>query len=155
MREYSTWYHTGYANLNNGDPATLFSSYDQSTVNTHFRWMQQNGCDTAALQRFNPDGGEGPTRDAMAAKVRTAAEAYGRKFYIMYDVTGWTNMQSQIKADWTAQDVRANRFAAYARQDGKPVVCIWGFGFNDDNHPFTAGRLPGRGQLVQGPGLCT
>ena len=32
-------------------------------------------------------GGEGPTRDAMATKVRTAAEANGRKFYIMYDVT--------------------------------------------------------------------
>ena len=37
----------------------------------------------------------------MAAKVRTAAEAHGRKFYIMYDVTGWTAMQQQIKDDWT------------------------------------------------------
>jgi len=28
--------------------------------------------------------------------------------------------------------------AAYARQNGKPVVCIWGFGFNDNNHPWDA-----------------
>ena len=99
--------------------------------------MQQNGCDTAALQRFNPNGGEGPTRDAMAQKVRTAAEATGRKFYIMYDVTGWTNMQSEIKTDWTNKMTAHTASPAYARQNGKPVVCIWGFGFNDDNHPFT------------------
>ncbi|TCM44454.1 hypothetical protein [Kribbella sp. VKM Ac-2568] len=99
VRDYTATYQTAYSNLGNGQPAKLFSSYDQQTVNTHFQWMQQNGCDTAALQRFNPTGGEGPTRDAMAAKVRQAAEQHGRKFYIMYDATGWTNMQSEMKAD--------------------------------------------------------
>ena len=138
MREYSATYKTAYSNLNNGQPATLFSSYDQSTVNTHFLWMQQNGCDTAALQRFNPNGSEGPTRDAMAGKVRTAAETYGRKFYIMYDVSGWTNMQSEIKADWTNKMSAYTSSSAYAHQNGKPVVCIWGFGFNDNNHPWDA-----------------
>ncbi len=107
-------------------------------MNTHFRWMQQNGCDTAALQRFNPNGSEGPTRDAMATKVRSAAETYGRKFYIMYDVTGWTNMQSEIKTDWTSKMSAHTASPMYARQNGKPVVCIWGFGFNDANHDFTA-----------------
>jgi hypothetical protein len=138
MREYTRWYQTAYANMNNGDAATLFSSYDQSTVNAHFRWMQQNGCDTAALQRFNPNSSEGPTRDAMAAKVRAAAESYGRKFYIMYDVTGWTNMQPEIKTDWTSKMSAHTASPAYARQNGKPVVCIWGFGFNDSNHPWDA-----------------
>jgi chitodextrinase len=136
MREYARGYQTAYANLNNGQPATLFSSYDQQTVNTHFLWMQQNACDTAALQRFNPNSSEGPTRDAMATKVRTAAETYGRKFYIMYDVSGWTNMQTEIKADWTNKMSALTASASYARQNGKPVVCIWGFGFNDANHPF-------------------
>jgi hypothetical protein len=136
MREYATTYRTAYANFNNGQPATLFSSYDQQTVNTHFQWMQQNGCDTAALQRFNPNSSEGPTRDAMATKVRSAAEATGRKFYIMYDVSGWTTMQAEIKADWTSKMSAHTASTAYARQNGKPVVCIWGFGFNDNNHPF-------------------
>jgi hypothetical protein len=138
MAEYTATYKTAFANFNNGQPATLFSSYDQQTVNTHFSWMQQNGCDTAALQRFNPTGGEGPTRDAMAAKVRTAAEAYGRKFYIMYDVSGWTTMQAEIKADWTNKMSAYTSSGAYARQNGKPVVCIWGFGFSDSNHPWDA-----------------
>jgi hypothetical protein len=138
MADYTATYETAFSNFNNGQPATLFSSYDQQTVNTHFSWMQQNGCDTAALQRFNPTGGEGPTRDAMAAKVRTAAEQYDRKFYIMYDVTGWTTMQSDIKADWTNKMSAYTSSSAYARQNGKPVVCIWGFGFSDSNHPWDA-----------------
>lgn len=139
MREYAHTYQTGYANLNNGQPATLFSSFDQQTVNTHFLWMQQNGCDTAALQRFNPNSSEGPTRDAMAQKVRSAAEQFGVKFYVMYDVTGWTNMQSEIKTDWTTKMSAHTASPQYARQNGKPVVCVWGFGFNDDNHPWDAG----------------
>ncbi len=138
MREYAHGYPTAYANLGNGQPATLFSSYDQQTVDTHFAWMRDNGCDTAALQRFNPTGGEGPTRDAMAAKVRSSAEGTGRRFYIMYDVSGWTNMQPEIKADWTNKMKAHTASSAYARQNGKPVVCVWGFGFNDGNHPFSA-----------------
>jgi hypothetical protein len=140
MREYTKGYQTAYANMNNGQPATLFSSYDQQTVNTQFQWMQQNGCDTAALQRFNPNGSEGPIRDAITAKVRTAAETYSRKFYIMYDVSGWTNMQSEIKTDWTSKMSAHTASTAYAKQNGKPVVCIWGFGFNDNNHPATAAQ---------------
>jgi hypothetical protein len=140
MSEYTAKYQTAYQNFNNGTPATLFSSYDQSTVNIQFSWMKQWGCDTAALQRFNPNSSEGPTRDAMAQKVRTAAEAYSRKFYIMYDVSGWTNMQSEIKTDWTTKMSAHTASTAYAKQNGKPVVCIWGFGFNDSNHPFTAAQ---------------
>ncbi|MET0493162.1 MAG: discoidin domain-containing protein [Actinoplanes sp.] len=129
-------YPTAYPNLGNGQPARLFSSYDQQTVDTHFRWMQQYGVDTAALQRFNPFGDEGPTRDAMTLKVRAAAEATGRKFYLMYDVTGWTNMQSELKTDWTTKMSAHTASSSYARQNGKPVVCIWGFGFADDGRPF-------------------
>jgi hypothetical protein len=138
MREYSAQYQTAYANLGNGTGAKLFSSFDQQSVNTHFLWMQQNGCDTAALQRFNPNTAEGPTRDAMATKVRMAAETYGRKFYIMYDATGWTNVQTEIKTDWTNKMSALTASSAYARQNGKPVVGIWGFGFNDANHPWSA-----------------
>ena len=138
MREYPKGYQTAYANLGNGQPATLFSSYDQTTVNLHFLWMQQNNIDTAALQRFNPNGGEGATRDAVAARVRTAAETYGRKFYVMYDVTNWTAMQSEIKADWTGKMSAHAASGAYARQQGRPVVGIWGFGFDDANHPWDA-----------------
>jgi hypothetical protein len=138
VREYTTTYQTGYSNLGNGQPAKLYSNWDQQTVNAHFMWMQQNAIDAAALQRFNPNSSEGPTRDGVTSRVRTAAETYGRKFYIMYDVTGWTNMQSEIKTDWTNKMSAYTASSAYAKQNGKPVVCIWGFGFNDAQHPFSA-----------------
>ncbi len=137
MRQYSAGYQSVYGPLNNGQPSKLFSDWDQSTINTQFLWMQQNGLDAAALQRFNPNSPEGPIRDGITAKVRTAAEGFGRKFYIMYDVSGWTNMETEIKTDWTNKMKAFTSSTAYAKQNGLPVVCIWGFGFNDNNHNFT------------------
>ncbi|MEV0646357.1 discoidin domain-containing protein [Phytomonospora sp. NPDC050363] len=136
MREYTSSYATAWPDLGDGRQARLFSQHDAQTIDTHFRWMQENGCDTAALQRFNPVGGEGPIRDAVTVKVRAAAEARGRKFYIMYDVTNWLNMQSEIKADWVNKMSAYTSSPAYARQNGKPVVCIWGFGFAEPSRPF-------------------
>ncbi|GAA3341593.1 discoidin domain-containing protein [Amorphoplanes nipponensis] len=139
LTDFDHGYPTAYPNLGDGQPARLFSSYDQQTVDTHFRWMREHGIDTAALQRFNPTGDEGPTRDAMTVKVRAAAEATGRKFSIMYDVTGWTAMQQEIKNDWLAKMAAHTASPAYARQNGRPVVCIWGFGFDDPARPFAPG----------------
>ncbi|WP_327350690.1 discoidin domain-containing protein [Streptomyces sp. NBC_01304] len=138
MRDYDHGYPTAYANLGNGSPATLFSSYDQQAVDTHFKWLQDNAIDTAALQRFNPNSSEGPTRDAMAAKVRSAAESHGRKFYIMYDATGWANMRTELPADWTNKMRAHTVSSAYAVQNGKPVVGIWGFGFNEPDKTWPA-----------------
>ncbi|WP_405621281.1 MULTISPECIES: discoidin domain-containing protein [unclassified Streptomyces] len=138
VSDYTHTYRTAYPALGNGQPAALFSSYDQQTVDTHFSWMRQSNIDTAALQRFNPNGGEGATRDDMAVKVRSAAERYGRKFYVMYDATAWTNMQPEMKADWLAKMRALTASPAYARQNGKPVVGIWGFGFNEPNKTWSA-----------------
>lgn len=138
VTDYTHQYGTGFANLNSGAPATLFSSFDDQSIDIQFSWMKQYAIDVAALQRFNPNGSEGPVRDSVTAKVKKAGEKYGVKFYIMYDVSGWTNMQSEIKADWTNKMKAYTASGAYAMQNGKPVVCIWGFGFSDENHAFTA-----------------
>jgi len=138
VRDYTNTYVSGFPDLNNGTPAKLFSSYSDQTVDMQFSWMEQFGLDVVALQRFSPYGIEGPIRDTMALKVKKASEKHGRKFYIMYDVSGWTNMQSQIKDDWTNKMKTYTSSSAYAKQNGKPVVCIWGFGFSDPNHPWDA-----------------
>ncbi|MDB6018810.1 MAG: Xylosidase/arabinosidase [Pedosphaera sp.] len=128
LREYTATYQTGYGNLGNGQPAKLFSPWDTQTVNTHFQWMQQYGIDCAALQRF----GKGNSQlDGTATRVRNSAQAYGRKFYIMYDISGWTAFQTEMKTDWTNDIIGALNLtasSAYAKQDGKPVVCVWGVG---------------------------
>ncbi|MFZ4862591.1 glycoside hydrolase family 71/99-like protein [Sphingobacterium sp. Mn56C] len=139
-REYDHVYPTQLPDLGNGQKATLFSSYDEQTVDVHFRWMKEYGIHTAALQRFNPNGVEGPIRDAITETVKKQAEKHGVKFYIMYDVSGWDNMQPEIKKDWTDKMRKYTASPQYAMQNGKPVVGIWGFGFNDDNHPWPADK---------------
>lgn len=134
VREYATTYPTGYANLGNGSPAKLFSSYDNNVVDTHFKWMQTYGIDTVALQRFGSGLTDTKVKqqlDGIATKVKNAAQTYGRKFYIMYDISSWTSFQTAIKTDWTNTIVGTlalTNSSAYAKQNGKPVVCVWGIG---------------------------
>jgi hypothetical protein len=141
VREYEKTYQAVLQNqsapalLGNGQPAKMFSSYDQSTVNLHFKWMQDYGIDCAALQRFTGELNDPPykaQRDGMALKVKAAAEATGRKFYIMYDISGHKDMQSVLKSDWTnfiKGSLNLLASPAYAIQNGKPVVCIFGMGY--------------------------
>jgi hypothetical protein len=146
LREYSKLYQTNLGNLGNGQPAKLFSSYDQETVNKHFEWMQTYNISGAALQRFGADANYAPNswnqnRDSVAVKVKNAAEAYSRKFYVMYDITGLDPNQwgNAVKNDFTNNVVGTMNLtssSAYAKQDGKLVICIWGIGFTD--RPGTA-----------------
>lgn len=136
MRGYEKTYATDYPNLGNGQPATLFSSWDQQTVDLHLADMARNGIHTAALQRFKPfDPHEGPFRDGVTPKVRSAAEKHGVKFYIMYDISGWppAEWKAQIKQDWTEKMSKNVASSSYAKQNNRPVVGIWGFGFPEES----------------------
>jgi lysophospholipase L1-like esterase len=132
--EYTNTYPFPTAVLPNGQPARMFSSYDDQVVQTHFKWMAESGIDCAALQRFanelHPGSVIKAQRDGMAIKVMKAAEATGRKFYIMYDTSGWG--LRGLRADWNDTIVNTLHLTAspaYARQNGKPVVCIYGMGY--------------------------
>ncbi len=120
-------------NLGNGRPAKMFSSYDQQVANTHCLWMQQNGIDCIALQRFGSSIVVGSVKkaqfDGIATMMKTSAQTYGRKFYIMYDC----NATDPIDVDWTNTITGTLNLTAspnYAKQNGKPVVCFWGIGFS-------------------------
>jgi len=143
MREYTASYgnmpfnqggvgqppYTG--NLGNGEPARMFSSYDQQVSNIHCLWMQQNGIDCIALQRFGsatiPNTPKKAFFDGILTHMKTAAETYGRKFYVMYDC----NATDAIDTDWTntiINTLHLTSSSAYAYQNGKPVVCLYGIG---------------------------
>jgi fibronectin type 3 domain-containing protein/lysophospholipase L1-like esterase len=131
-----------FGNLGNGQPATMFSAYDQQVVNTHFNWMAQNDIDCAALQRFANEITPGSTikaqRDGMAIKVMNAALATGRKFFIEYDASGHSTMDADIKLDWTNTIVNTLHLTsspAYAHQNGKPVVGVYGMGYATAPNP--------------------
>lgn len=139
VREYqsTSLFQTGYANLGNDQPAKLFSSYPTDVVNKHFSWMQSYGIDGAALQRFGNelmDPVYKSWRDGVAVKVKNAAEQNDRGFYIEYDVSGLndSNFEQLLKDDWTntiVGQLKLTSSPAYAMEDGKPVVEIWGLGF--------------------------
>ncbi len=131
-----------FVNLGNGQPAKMFSAYDQQVVNTHFRWMAENNIDCVALQRFANEISPGSTikaqRDGMALKVMNAALATGRKFYIEYDASGRSTMNHDIKVDWTNTIVNALHLTSssvYAKQNGKPVVGVYGMGYATAPNP--------------------
>jgi len=132
MGEYINTYATGYANFENGQPARLFSSWDDQTVDIHFKWMKEYGIHCAALQRFGNHMSNDPRdknfKTGMVQKARNAAEAHGVKFYIMYDISGWTNFQTEIKEDWLNLMKAHTASTMYAKQNDKYVVCIWGLG---------------------------
>jgi len=134
IQEYTRTYQTRLPNLRNGHPARMFSSYDDQVVQTHFKWMAQSEIDCAALQRFaseiEPGSNNKAQRDGMALKVMNAAESTHLKFYIMYDASGWG--VRGIPADWTetiVHQLHLTSSRAYAMQNGKPVVCIYGMGY--------------------------
>lgn len=132
VREYTNSYSTAYAHLGNGQQAQLFSSWDAQTVDLHFQWMKEYGIDCAALQRFGnhmtADPRDRNFKNGLLEKERAAAEHHAVKFYVMYDISGWTNFQTEIKADWTNLVRSYTASPMYAKQNNKPVVCIWGIG---------------------------
>lgn len=139
VREYQTTYQTGYANLGNGQPAKLFASYDDQTVQLHFQWMSQYGIDVAAVQRFGNDFKDPrvkPHFNGLAKKILANAERLNRKIYIQWDISGWTNFVTELKDDWRNDVINFTKSSAYAKQNGMPVVCVWGLGF--DNRPGNA-----------------
>jgi hypothetical protein len=140
VREYTNLYNWGQAKLGNGKQAQLFSSYDDQTVDTHFRWMKEYGIDTAAVQRFGThvDGGLNQQHlDGIFEKAAKYSEKHGVKYYCGWDISGWTNFTTALPADWENNVKNFTQNPSYARHNGKPIVTVWGFA--------VSGR-PGTGQ---------
>lgn len=120
----------------NGSPAKLYSAYKQKTVLRHFKWMADNHLDGVFFQRFLSDlsGSVLLLRNQVAVNVRAGAEAYGRVFAIMYDISGYptNSLISALTNDWNylVNSQHVTNSPSYLYHKGKPVVAIWGFGFS-------------------------
>ena len=122
--------------LPDGTPAKLYSAFNPKTVRRHFQWMQDNQLDGVFLQRFTSNLSDPrffALRNQVTANVRAGAEACGRVFAVMYDISGHSTntLVSALTNDWNylVQTTRLTGSPRYLRQQGKPVVAIWGFGF--------------------------
>jgi hypothetical protein len=123
--------------LSDGRAAEVFSSGNRKTVLRHFQWMQQYGIDGAFLQRFasglkNRDKLD--HKNTVLTHVREGANRSGRAFAVMYDLTGLGPDDGKlVQRDWLllGEKFKITNDDSYLHHEGKPVVAIWGIGFND------------------------
>jgi len=130
--------------LPNGSPAELFSSDNAATVERHFEWMRDYGIDGVYLQHFLADmpGGRAENRYESRRRVldhvQHAAERTGRVWAVSFDVAGTPTEQiyDLLTAEWRRLvDQKITAGPRYLREQGLPVVQIWGFYWqNQANH---------------------
>jgi hypothetical protein len=123
-----------------GTVAEIFSSARPSTVSVHFRWMRDHGIDGVFLQRFAVDTRNPRLRESMDVVLgacRTAAEETGRRWVLMFDLSGLRPGRSEVVIDdWkqlrgTFKLTDPAAAPAYLNHRRKPLVALWGLGFSD------------------------
>lgn len=136
VTEYEKTYNTPWK-LKNGEPAKFFSSYDKSSVDLHFKWMQEYGVDGVFMQRFFNNA---KNRDSVSGVIMkhafAAATKYKRAIAVMYDLSGLKGSGedcSALIADWKymVDQLKVTNHPTYLHHNGKPLVTIWGVGFPD------------------------
>jgi len=120
-----------------GRVAQVFSSYSKPTVLRHFQWMKDYGIDGVFVQRF-VGGARSPSfqlhNNAVLAHCREGANLHGRTYALMYDLSGLgAGKMEEVREDWRNLRTRMKLCddPAYLHHKGKPVVTVWGIGFND------------------------
>jgi len=127
---------TGFK-LADGRPAEVFSSFSKPTVLKHFEWMQEYSIDGVFVQRFANGVRNANSLEhcnTVLASCREGANQYGRAYAVMYDLSGLpAGHIDDVINDWRMLRQRMNitEDPAYLNHRGKPVVAVWGIGFND------------------------
>ena len=123
-----------------GKAAHVFSSHHRKTVVRHFHWMRQYGIDGVFVQRFVVETFDPVHRrhvDAVLDHCREGANQHGRCYAVMYDLSGLRAGGIERTIDDWKQLVEQKRLGrdekdrAYLHHRGRPVVAVWGLGFND------------------------
>lgn len=128
---------TGFKNAD-GSTAEVFSSANRKTVLRHFEWMREYGIDGAFVQRFANGLKHDDHRhhkNGVLANCREGANRNGRAYAVMYDLSGLSaGGVATVWSDWRMlrDEMHITGDAAYLHHEGKPVVSVWGVGFNDD-----------------------
>jgi hypothetical protein len=126
---------------NDGSVAHVFSSHNRKTVLRHFRWMQEYGIDGAFVQRFAVETFHPKNLNhcsTVLAHCREGANVHGRVYAVMYDLSGLqAGQMERVMDDWKilVDRMRIGRDEndrAYLHHAGRPLVAVWGIGFNDD-----------------------
>ncbi|MDQ1257753.1 MAG: hypothetical protein QG656_2359, partial [Candidatus Hydrogenedentes bacterium] len=124
-----------------GSTAYVYSAYNKKTVLRHFEWMRAYGLDGVFVQRFAVETVPPVNLNYFTTVLghsREGANRAGRTYAVMYDLSGLREGETEhVIEDWKllVNRMRIGRDSndrAYLRHQGKPVVAVWGIGFNDD-----------------------
>jgi hypothetical protein len=112
----------------------VYSSYQRTTTMRHFQWMKDYNLDGVFLQRFVTDFTIVNILNKVVLNVTEGAALYGRVFAIMYDITNASadNLLELLQNDWSLLKVLNSE--QYLHHNGKPVIGLWGFGFQGQLH---------------------
>jgi hypothetical protein len=133
-------YDTAFTHAD-GSPAQVFSSLNPKTVSRHFRWMKEYGVDGAFVQRFGCEVTVGEVQyrqfTTVLGNAARAANEHGRAYAMTYDLSGMQAGQvALIKDDFNRLVAEGVILGpddrAYLHHLGRPIISIWGVGFNDD-----------------------
>ncbi len=134
-----------------GSTAYVFTSQNPKTVKRHFKWMKDYGIDGVFLQRFAHDVLEvghhqwellQPSNNTILEYVQAGAQAHGRAFSIMYDLSGIRHGEMpMVMDDWRGICDRLGvlKDPHYLHHEGKPLVAVWGVGFK--NRAYTLDEI--------------
>ena len=140
VSEYKKLYKTDFT-FADGKSASVFSSYDKSTVNVHFRWMKEYGLDGVFMQRFiaeiRNESGLQHFNKVLNSAMK-AANKYERAICVMYDLSGMQPGEEKLLLKDIAEIAQRHSLKNHAKNpsylyhNGKPLVTVWGVGFNDN-----------------------
>ena len=141
MKDYTKKYVTPFK-FADGSPAYFYSPYDEETIDLHFKWMRDYGIDGVFMQRFvvevKPSNEKGKRHfNKVLENALKAAGKYGRAICVMYDLSGCTSADlAYVEQDWKELQQLFSLFdnkkhPTYLRHNKKPLLSIWGVGFND------------------------
>ena len=140
MTEYEKQYETAFRYAD-GSTAKIFSSNDESTIRIHFKWMKDYGIDGVFMQRFVNEIKNESGRNHFNKVLKSASKAaldYDRTISVMYDLSGMGSQDIDVIInDWKKlKDEygyhKRSKYSNYLFNDDKPLVAIWGVGFNDN-----------------------
>ena len=119
-----------------GSTAEVFSSVSPAVTDLHFKWMRDYGIDGIFLQRFAVSTRNRALRRSLDQVLRNctqAAKTYDRDFVLMYDLSGLRPGQLKtVIDDWKSLiDRQVISRDAVLHHRSKPLISLWGFGFND------------------------
>lgn len=136
VSEYEKTYEAEMFRLPDGKTnPRVFSSYDESTVDLHFKWMKEYEISGVFMQRFasqinNPTAKQ--LSDKVLSSAMKASNKYNRAICMMYDCVG---LGSECSVDYLIEDIRQisqqyNFFDREAGQkyylyhNGKPLIAL-------------------------------